>query len=53
MSTYVSEVRAASIIRVMTTHDKYWLESLKRKDHVETLGRNGMMILEWILWKEF
>jgi len=29
----------------------FWLENLKRRDHLEDLGVDGKVILEWILGK--
>jgi len=33
-------------------HPKFWLENLKRRDHLEELGVDGRIILEWILKKQ-
>jgi len=32
-------------------HTVFWLENLKRRDHLEDLGIYGKIILEWILGK--
>jgi hypothetical protein len=32
-------------------HEKLWFESLKRRDHLEDLGIDGMIILKSILVK--
>jgi len=33
-------------------HMEFWLESLKgRRDHLEDLGVDGKIILEWVLGK--
>jgi len=32
-------------------HTKFWLESLKGRDHSEDLGIDGKITLEWILQK--
>jgi hypothetical protein len=32
-------------------HTKFWLESLKRRDHTEDLDVDENVILEWILGK--
>jgi hypothetical protein len=33
-------------------HTKFWLKSLKGKDHTEDLGVDGRIPLEWILKKQ-
>jgi hypothetical protein len=32
-------------------HRAYWLENLKGRDHLENLGVDGKIILEWTLGK--
>jgi len=32
-------------------HTTFWLENLKGRDHLEDLGEEGKIILEWILGK--
>jgi hypothetical protein len=32
-------------------HTKFWLENPKGRDHLEDLGVNEKIILEWILGK--
>jgi hypothetical protein len=32
-------------------HTMFWLENLKARDHLEDLGIDGNIILEWILGK--
>jgi hypothetical protein len=32
-------------------HTIFWLENLKRRDHLEELGVDGKIMLEWILRK--
>jgi hypothetical protein len=32
-------------------HTVFWLENLKGRDHLEDLGVDGDIILEWILGK--
>jgi hypothetical protein len=32
-------------------HTKFWLENLKERDHLEDIGIDGKVILEWILGK--
>jgi hypothetical protein len=32
-------------------HTIFWLENLKGRDHSQDLGRDGKIILEWILRK--
>jgi hypothetical protein len=32
-------------------HDIFWLESLKGREHLEDVGLDGKIILEWILRK--
>jgi hypothetical protein len=35
----------------MRNHTKFWLETLKGRDHLEDLGIDRKIILEWILGK--
>jgi len=30
-------------------HTKFWSENLKERDHVEDIGVDGRIILEWVL----
>jgi hypothetical protein len=32
-------------------HTIFWLENLKGRDHMEDLGTDGKILLEWILGK--
>jgi len=32
-------------------HTEFWLETLKGRDHLEDIGVDGTIILEWILEK--
>jgi len=32
-------------------HTTFWSEDLKRRDHLDDLGVDGKIILEWILGK--
>jgi hypothetical protein len=32
-------------------HKIFWLNDVKRRDHLEDLGVDGKIIFEWILWK--
>jgi hypothetical protein len=32
-------------------HTIFWFENLKGRDHLEDLGMDGKIILEWILGK--
>jgi hypothetical protein len=33
-------------------HTKFWVENLKRRDHVEDRGRDGKIVLKWIMRKQ-
>jgi len=33
-------------------HTEFWLESIKRRDHLEDLGNDRKIIFEWILGKK-
>jgi len=33
-------------------HTKFWSENLKERDHLEDLGVDGKVILEWICGKQ-
>jgi hypothetical protein len=37
--------------RELIIHTMFWLENLKGRDHLEALGVEGKIILEWILGK--
>jgi hypothetical protein len=42
---------ACSTHRDWEMHTKLWSKNLKGRDHMENLGVDEKVILEWILWK--
>jgi hypothetical protein len=47
LAEYVARMDAREI------HTTLWLENLTGRDHLEDLGVDGKIILEWILGKQF
>jgi hypothetical protein len=50
-NTVHSSVKCSQHGRMRNAYTVFWLENLKGRDHLEDLGVDGKIILEWILRK--